>query len=316
MLTPGGRPALPCRLTVGLPLSASASATTMPAAIGAVITIKCHFGLRKVQHAVEEASVIPPDRRSHRVSGVLIHQNPSIGPRTWRGQLNVRIAVTVPGGTACEIERHASSPDGRRTRARHPGSVPNVSSRVKGDVPVSLDLNVGVCPRVKRLGIVDVTQRGTTGDTGLHGGVRYDIGSVAAGIPVAGHGPAWALHVTALFVQVEPWLPVSEEVPATPKVPAQTVSAFPQVLKLPLSAIPHVIAFRVACPLMLTPSMAELGAPSVYKQPPPEVTPTHVRGDCARRDRLTVDSKNLHEIGRLNSSDEDFDIVGVAVMWP
>ena len=30
---------------------------------------------------------------------------------------------------------------------------------------------------------------------------------------------------------------------------------------------------------------------------------------------MTVDSKNLHEIGRLNSSDKDFDIVGVVDMW-
>ena len=108
---------------------------------------------------------------------------------------------------------------------------------------------------------------------GLQGGVRYDMGSVAAGIPVAGQGPAWALHVTALFVQVEPELPVSEEVPLTPKVAAQTVNACPAVLKLPLSAIPQVIAFRVACPFMLTPSMAELGGPNVYKQPPPLVAP-------------------------------------------
>jgi hypothetical protein len=108
---------------------------------------------------------------------------------------------------------------------------------------------------------------------GEHGGVSEDNGSVAAGIPVDGQGPAWALHVTALFVQVEPEPPVSEEVPATPKVPAQTVSAPPLVLKLPLSAIPQVRAFKVACPLMLTPSMEELGGPSVYKQPPPVVAP-------------------------------------------
>src|ERR1700722_780697 len=107
---------------------------------------------------------------------------------------------------------------------------------------------------------------------GLQGGVRYDIGSVAAGIPIAGQGPAWAVHVTALWPQLDPWPPVVSAVPATPKVPAQTVTAFP-ALKLPLSLIPQVGAFRTALPMTSTPSIAELGDPSVYKQPPPEVTP-------------------------------------------
>src|ERR1700730_923043 len=107
---------------------------------------------------------------------------------------------------------------------------------------------------------------------GEHGGVREPNGSVAAGIPVAGHGPAWAVHVTALLPQLEPWPPVSSDVPETPKVPAQTVTA-PIPTKLPLSLIPQVGAFSVACPLRLTPSIAAFGAPSVYKQPPPEVTP-------------------------------------------
>src|SRR5579862_7458331 len=97
------------------------------------------------------------------------------------------------------------------------------------------------------------------------GGVRYDSGSVAAGIPVAGHGPACAVHVTALSLQVDPWPPVLSATPETPNVPAQTVRAFPLVVKSPLSLIPQVGAFSVACPLMRTPSIAAFGGPSVYK---------------------------------------------------
>src|ERR1700751_2181895 len=108
---------------------------------------------------------------------------------------------------------------------------------------------------------------------GEQGGVSLDNGSVAAGMPVAGQGPAWAVHVTALFPQVDPLPPVLSAVPETPKVPAQTVSALPALGKSPLAFIPQVGAFRNTLPMTLTPSIAEFGGPRVYKQPPPEVTP-------------------------------------------
>jgi hypothetical protein len=60
-------------------------------------------------------------------------------------------------------------------------------------------------------------------------------------------------------------------VPDTPKLPALTVSEFPFVLKLPLSAIPQVGALMVGCPLISTPISFD-GRPNVVMQllPGPE----------------------------------------------
>ena len=96
---------------------------------------------------------------------------------------------------------------------------------------------------------------------GKHGGVRYDSGSAPAGILGVGHEAVGTLHVTV------PPGPLETLLPDIPKVAAFTTRAFPLVLKLPLSTIPHVGAFKVALPLMLTPSMLAEGAPSVYRQP-------------------------------------------------
>jgi hypothetical protein len=97
------------------------------------------------------------------------------------------------------------------------------------------------------------------------GGVRDANGFTEAGVLNVGHESGVTVHVTVP--------PAEQHVPETPKVPALTVSAFPAVLKLPLSLIPQVLAFRVAFPLMLTPSMLAAGAPNVYKQPPPFAPP-------------------------------------------
>src|SRR5690348_17962157 len=45
------------------------------------------------------------------------------------------------------------------------------------------------------------------------------------------------------------------------------MSLFPLVLKSPLSTIPQFAASRTALPFMFTPSMLDVGGPSVYKQP-------------------------------------------------
>src|SRR5215472_15323511 len=87
------------------------------------------------------------------------------------------------------------------------------------------------------------------------GGVRYDKGSAAKGMLSAGQ-VAEAVHVTV------PPGPLFAQFPEMPKVLALTFSAFPLVLKSPLSTIPQVGAFRVALPLMLTPSMLFAGGPN------------------------------------------------------
>jgi hypothetical protein len=56
--------------------------------------------------------------------------------------------------------------------------------------------------------------------------------------------------------------PLAFTFPDMPKVLQLTVSLFPLVLKFPLSTIPQVGAFRVALPLMLTPSMLFDGGPN------------------------------------------------------
>jgi hypothetical protein len=91
----------------------------------------------------------------------------------------------------------------------------------------------------------------------LGGRVRYDIGSVAAGIPVAGRA---SRAFTATLCCAGRTLASGVGRVRAPKVPAQTVKAFPEVLKLPLSAIPHVIADHMS--IDVDALDGELGAPA------------------------------------------------------